>query len=276
MHLDDSTYATQVFPTTMVSNAWGRRGGVTVQPAGPLSVFLISDFQLLLESLAQAIQLQPQRYKLLGCASVLTTPAPWGEQVPDVVLLDLDMDAQRGLLWLKSGSHDGAPRVLLFSRLGQTDLMDQAILEGGRGVIGPEASTDHVLRALDKVGQGEVWLDHATTSRLLHGQVQRVVRDAQDPVKAMLSLLTDKEQCILGKLLHHGGESAKVIASRLFISESTLRNHLTSIYEKIGVRNRNGLMAHAAQIGLTDHLAMARLAPARNSDLKSNLSKGSD
>lgn len=276
MHLDDSTYATPVFSTAMVSNAWGQRGDTAVRPAGPLSVFLISDFQLLLESLSQAIQLQPQRYKLLGCAAALTIPAPWGEQVPDVVLLDLDMDAQRGLLWLKSGCHDGAPRVLLFSRLGQTALIDQAILEGGQGVIGAEASTDHVLRALDKVGQGEVWLDHATTSRLLHGQAQRVVRDAQDPVKTKLSLLTDKERCILGKLLRHGGESAKVIASRLFISESTLRNHLTSIYEKMGVRNRNGLMAHAAQIGLTDHLATARLDLASHSDPKPNFSKGGD
>jgi DNA-binding NarL/FixJ family response regulator len=50
-------------------------------------------------------------------------------------------------------------------------------------------------------------------------------------------------------MARHSGEPGKTIAEKLHISESTLRNHLTSIYDKLGVANRHGLLAYAYQNG---------------------------
>jgi DNA-binding CsgD family transcriptional regulator len=63
-----------------------------------------------------------------------------------------------------------------------------------------------------------------------------------------------REKKILSIVLNHGAESAKGIAGRLFISESTLGNHLTSIYKKCRVSNRSGLLLYAQKNGLAERL----------------------
>lgn len=228
-------------------------------PSRPIGVYLVSDFQMLLQAMTQALQSQPQRYFLQGCATADNGPEPWGEQPPDVILLDLDMDPDRAMRCLRTWRARGGHRVLLLSCHDNPALVDQAIMEGGNGVINRHCAPEHFLRALAKVYQGEVWLDSVTTARLVSGLANRGQRAPADTVDATLSLLTDKEQLILSNLLRNGGDPAKVIASRLFISESTLRNHLTSIYEKMGVRSRSGLIFHAVQTGMADRLAPVRL-----------------
>lgn len=228
------------------------------EPSQPIRVFIISDFHMLVQAMTQALQARPWRYILKGHATADTGPEPWGEQVPDVVLLDLDMDTDRVFSCLKAWRERGGYRVLLLSCLDNPSLVDRAIMEGGNGLIGRHCAPEHFLRALEKVYQGEVWLDSVTTTRLVASLARRDHQGQHDSVDATLSRLTIKEQKILSNLLHNGGDPAKVIASRLFISESTLRNHLTSIYEKMGVRNRNGLISHAVQTGLADRLAPLR------------------
>lgn len=224
-------------------------------PSRPIAIFLISDFKMLLQAMTQALQSQPQRYVLQGCATTDSGPEPWGEQVPDVTLLDLDMDPDHAMRCLRVWRTRGRHRVLLLSCHDNPSLVDQAIREGGNGLIGRHCAPEHFLRALVKVYQGEVWLDSVTTARLISGLAHRDRGDQENKIEGTLGLLTDKEQRILRDLLQNGGDPAKLIASRLFISESTLRNHLTSIYEKMGVHNRNGLIFHAVQSGMADRLA---------------------
>lgn len=220
-------------------------------------VFVLSDFQLVLQSLANLIQSRPERYILQGFSDAFETDSPpWGECKPDVVLLDLDGDPDRSLSWLRHWRSEIDLKALLMTRHETPAIYDQAMLAGARGLIDRRASLEHLLVALERVCKGEIWLDHASTARLLGGLTDRESRKAVDPVASQLALLTQREQTILGALLAHGGEPAKVVATRLHISESTLRNHLTSIYEKVGVSNRNGLLSHALRSGLA-----ARLAP---------------
>jgi two-component system, NarL family, nitrate/nitrite response regulator NarL len=259
MQLDKNTHDEKHFLAGAPAHVFDQGRVAGGDDARPIRVFIISDFQMLLQVMAQAVLSQPKRYVLQGCATVNSGPQPWGELVPDVILLDLDMDPERAMVFLKTWRDLDGHRVLLFSCQDNPALIDRAIREGGNGLIGRHCAPEHFLRAIDKVCHGEVWLDSATTARLVGSLARRDPQGPQDTVEATLSLLTNKEQTILCNLLHNGGEPAKVIASRLFISESTLRNHLTSIYEKMGVRNRNGLISHAVQTGLADRLAPVRI-----------------
>ena len=72
-----------------------------------------------------------------------------------------------------------------------------------------------------------------------------------DPERVKISSLTDREREIVAIAATHAGANAKAIAEMLFISEHTLRNHLTSIYDKLQVVSRLELFAYAHKHGLT-------------------------
>ena len=73
---------------------------------------------------------------------------------------------------------------------------------------------------------------------------------APDPEEKRIARLTVKERKIIAMMLEGNGALNKAIARRAFISEQTLRNHLTSIYSKLGVTNRLELYVYATRHGL--------------------------
>jgi len=121
-----------------------------------------------------------------------------------------------------------------------------AVLAGARGVIEKEARAESILAAITKVNQGEIWLDRATTGKLLV-EISRKMdgRNALDSAGRKIAALTIREREIITVTVTNAGSTAKTIAEKLRISEHTLRNHLTSIYEKLGVANRLELFAFA-------------------------------
>ena len=80
------------------------------------------------------------------------------------------------------------------------------------------------------------------------------VPEAQDPEAARIATLTSRERQLIRVLMRHSEDPGKVIASHIGISEHTLRNHLTSIYTKLGLHSRLGLHAYAAKHHLDGRL----------------------
>ena len=98
----------------------------------------------------------------------------------------------------------------------------------------------------------EVWLDRASTGRLLVELSRRSAgAPPPTPEQQRIATLTLREREIIAVMAAHAGATAKAIAQKLHISEHTLRNHLTSIYEKLDVANRLELFAFAHQHDLT-------------------------
>lgn len=213
-----------------------------------IHVFLISDYQLLLQGVSALLKSYEERFCLAGWATQLDPlQVPWGEPAPDVALLDLDMQTQQLLPWVQHWCAQASPRVLLLSRQDKPSLQDQALLAGARGLFDRHRSAEQLLTALEKVHMGELWLERSTTARLWDILAHSGSHTAPGMSPCGLS---ERELRVLALVVPHSGEPAKVIARRLNISESTLRNHLTSIYRKCGVSNRAGLLAHVMQSGL--------------------------
>jgi len=141
-------------------------------------------------------------------------------------------------------------KILLLTRMENADLQDRAILAGACGVLDRGASIPLLFTAVEKVHTGQVWLDRVSTGRVFIELTRMAARRQQDGLVDKLSLLTERERKIVTVIAHNIGDPGKAIAEKLHISESTLRNHLTAIYEKLGVENRHGLVAYAYQKGL--------------------------
>jgi DNA-binding NarL/FixJ family response regulator len=157
---------------------------------------------------------------------------------PDVVLLDLDLGKENGLALVPQLAASAA--VLILTGLREEGLAEKAILAGARGVVHKAEPAEVVLKAIVRVHAGEPWVDRGTMGRLL----TTVSRARQAPVE---SDLTAAERKVVAAIVQNKSAPNKAIAARMRISEHTLRNHLTSIYDKLGIRGRVALVLHAME-----------------------------
>ena len=127
------------------------------------------------------------------------------------------------------------------------------MLQGARGVVHKSEPAGTILRAIEKVHEGEVWL-----YRTLLGQVLGQLTESEptaaprpaDPEAKRIASLTARERQIVATLVHSAGAKQFAVAVELGMSEHTLRNHLTTIYSKLGVRGRLELHVYATTHGL--------------------------
>ena len=116
-------------------------------------------------------------------------------------------------------------------------------------MVSKEAPTDDVLLAVRKVHDGELWLDQSLMQALL-GQLVAPVPKA-DPEAERIATLTARERDVIGMIVQGKGALNKELAERAFISERTLRNHHTTIYQNLDVSNRLELYVYAIKHGLS-------------------------
>jgi len=225
-----------------------------------IRVFLIDDHRSILWGLERLIESSRPGMRVVGSATACSEALKTLESAsPDVILLDLDLGQENGLDAIPRLIAASKAKILVLTGVRDASLHDRAVLAGARGVVAKEARAETILAAIAKVHGGEVWLDRAATGRLLVEVSRRSAsRDAPSPEQRKISQLTVREREIIAIAAGNAGATAKAIAERLNISEHTLRNHLTSIYEKLGVANRLELYAYAHQQKLARPPALSK------------------
>jgi two-component system, NarL family, nitrate/nitrite response regulator NarL len=155
---------------------------------------------------------------------------------PEVVLVDLDgEDGTESLTDL----HAQTPaKVLALTGSRHSALHDSAILAGAKGVVEKREAPEVLIKALRKVHAGEMWIDRSATGRIFLELARQQAQRRRNPDRDKLQSLSVRERELVQAVAADPSAPGKVVASRLHISENTLRNHLTSIYAKLGVKNR--------------------------------------
>ena len=159
------------------------------------------------------------------------------KEQPDIILLDLDIGGESGLDFLRE-LLVSAPRtrVLVLTGVRDPEAHKRAVHLGAMGLVFKDKAAEVLIKAIEKVHAGEVWLDRYLTASVLSemskpNQVRKV-----DPEGEKIRSLTNRELEIIGLVCE--GLKNKQIADRLFISEATVRNHLTSILSKLELSDR--------------------------------------
>jgi DNA-binding NarL/FixJ family response regulator len=163
---------------------------------------------------------------------------------PNLVLLDVDLSGHDGLDLIE-GLQASAPTsdIIVLTGMRDAALQARALRAGARGFVQKEHTGELVLRAIQKVRAGEIWFDRNTVG----AAVSRLVSGEPDE-DTQVGALTARERDI-ARLVGEGLKN-DAIAERLFISEKTVRNHLTVIFDKVGVRDRLHLAIYAYRRGL--------------------------
>lgn len=215
----------------------------------PIRIMLVDDHKTMLWGLEKLIEGGGSDLQLVGTASNNNTALQQAAALtPDVIVLDLDLEGRSSIEILPQLlQQNPGVKVMILSGNRDQGLLTQAVKLGARGVVSKEASADVVLNSIRAVQRGETALDPVLMNALL-GQLSAPAK--VDPEALRIASLTPKERKIVAVVVEGNGAPNKELASRLFIAEPTLRNNLTTIYQKLGVANRLELYVYATRHGL--------------------------
>jgi two-component system, NarL family, nitrate/nitrite response regulator NarL len=218
----------------------------------PIRVLLIDDHRSILWGLERLIESGKPAMEVVGTATNCTDALKLvDETAPDLILLDIGLGDQNGVDEIPNLIARSKAKILVLTGVRDESLHDKAVLAGASGVVEKEAPAETILAAIEKVHEGQLWLDRVATGRIFLEMSRESAAQSVDPERAKIQSLTDREREIVAVSASHAGANAKSIAEMLYISEHTLRNHLTSIYDKLHVANRLELFAYAHKHGLT-------------------------
>jgi DNA-binding NarL/FixJ family response regulator len=167
------------------------------------------------------------------------------ELKPQVVLLDLELDGTDGIALIRT-LREGFPEIRLIALITPDDenAVASCIENGVDGCIMKNADPPLILSAVRAVSAGDHWLQREMTGHLFR-ELRRARQAERDRAQAMLS---DRETEIL-RLLAEGLRNSE-IAERLFISERTVKVHVTNIFGKLGLHDRVQATRYAIRSGL--------------------------
>lgn len=172
-----------------------------------------------------------------------------GEKEPDVVLMDLRMprmDGLEALEQIRSNWPDVA--VVILTTYDEDDLMLRGLRAGARGYLLKDTSRGTLFNALRAAARGETLLLPEVVERVLAEQTFVKTRSEMRDDKGIS--LTDREREVLSGVAQ--GETSRKIAHNLGITERTVKAHLASIFNKLGVDSRAAAVAVAIQRGMLD------------------------
>jgi DNA-binding NarL/FixJ family response regulator len=166
---------------------------------------------------------------------------------PDVVLMDIRMPEMDGLeATRRLAGRDGATRVLMLTTFDADEYVYEAMKAGASGFLLKDVRPEQLADAVRVVAAGDALLAPAITRRLVEQFVRRPPPGSAKPPE--LAELTERELDVL-RLVARGLSNAE-IASALFLTEATVKTHVTHILAKLDLRDRVQAVVRAYESGL--------------------------
>jgi DNA-binding NarL/FixJ family response regulator len=165
----------------------------------------------------------------------------------DIVLLDTDLRAPQTVETLTDlMSLSSQTKLLVLTGVNDPELCQRAIECGAAGLFLKDQRCEVLVKAIETVAEGEVWLDRSLMAAVLVNLRQKTSN--HDPEQEKIDTLTTREREII-HLISQGLRNRE-IAERLFIGEKTVRNHMASIFSKLEIESRLELSLYAHKHGL--------------------------
>jgi two-component system response regulator DesR len=198
-----------------------------------LRLLLADDQHLVRTALAALLELEDDFSVVAQVGRGDEVVAAAKEHRPDIALLDIEMPGLDGLAAAAALSHElPSCRVLILTTFGRAGYLRRAMESGALGFLVKDAPAEQLAAAVRRVAAGERVVDPALAAATLAGGV---------------SPLTARERDVL--VAARDGATVADIAAKLFLSEGTVRNYLSSAIAKVGARNRIEALRGAEERG---------------------------
>ncbi|MBI2846221.1 MAG: response regulator transcription factor [Chloroflexi bacterium] len=210
-----------------------------------IRILLADDHTLFRQGLRQILEAE-EGMEVVGEASDGTEAVQRAWQLePDVILMDIQMPKMDGVEATRQiAGRSPKSRVIVLTMYRQDKYLFDAIKAGAQGYLLKDAESAEVTSAIRQVYQGEAIIDPGLAAKMID-EFKRLEKEARPQE---LQELSPQEMEILERVAE--GKSNAEIANQLYLSEKTVRNRLTVIYEKLQVNNRTQAALLARQAGL--------------------------
>jgi DNA-binding NarL/FixJ family response regulator len=167
---------------------------------------------------------------------------------PDIFLVDIQLATETAIDFLEELLTVSGAKAILLTGTDSKEVIQRAIEAGASGLVYKGEPPQVLIRAIERVHAGEAWFSRSLLSAALVGLRTRHSNKATGDLDAKVAKLTAREREIA--VLVASGMDRKRIAEKLFVSDATVRNHLTSIFGKLEVSNQLELVFYAQRHGL--------------------------
>ncbi len=219
-----------------------------------IKVLLIGDYPIFRSALRMLIETD-RRMRVVGeagdkdaAAAILT------HETPDMILVDMsDLGGEEMFQFFESIK---TPVLIL---VGQHDpaMYQKCLRLGVSGLIQKEEKADILFKAIERIHDGEIWFDRTIMGATIRQLVTEQQMMNEHPKAHITNSLTDREMQVVDLICK--GLKNRNVAEQLFITETTVRHHLTSVFNKLEITSRLELVVYAFKHGLVKSPAASAL-----------------
>lgn len=206
----------------------------------PLRLIIVDDHKIVRQGLSAILSLESE-FDVVGEAGSLQEAVSLTKSLePHVVIMDVRLEEESGIeacREIKAALPE--TKVLMLTSYGDDEAIFSSIMAGASGYLLKNTSKAELIGAIRAVGQGQVLLDPAITKKV----TDRLVYLSRRETKSDTEELSERELEVLALVAR--GLTNKDIAERLFLSEHTVRNHVSHILQKLGLSRRSEAAAIA-------------------------------
>jgi DNA-binding NarL/FixJ family response regulator len=211
-------------------------------PVKTLRLLVVDDHEVVRQGLVSLLDRRPGFQVVAEAGTVEQAIAQARLHQPDIVVMDVRLPDGSGVEACREIRAElPGTRVIMLTSFPDDEAVLSAIVAGAAGYLLKQIRARDLVAALEAVGRGESLLDPAVTERVL----ERVRRIATGAVDDELSVLTPQERKIL--MLVAEGKTNKEIAADVFLSDTTVKNYVSSILSKLNLERRAQAAAYVAR-----------------------------
>jgi DNA-binding NarL/FixJ family response regulator len=216
--------------------------------AETIRILLVDDQKLMREGLRILLELESDLQVVAEAGDGLAAVAAYADDQPDVVLMDVRMPGMDGVeaTWRLRERWPQA-RVIILTTFDDEEYIFEGLRAGARGYLLKDVSGAELADAVRKVAAGGALIEPSVARKVL-AEFARLSPPARTPEEGLPEPLSEREQAVLRLLAI--GLSNREIAERLSLAEGTVKNYVTNILQKLGVRDRTQAAVRARELGV--------------------------
>jgi DNA-binding NarL/FixJ family response regulator len=220
------------------------------EPTAALRVLLVDDQQLMREGLRTLLEMEEGITIVGEAVDGAGAVQAFEDCAPDVVLMDIRMPKMDGVEATRRirGKWPDA-KILVLTTFDEDELVFEAVRVGARGYLLKDLSGAELAAAVRDVARGGAALQTGVARKVMDA-FARLAQPGPAAKQRLVDPLSGRERAVLGLLAR--GLSNKEIAERLFLAEGTVKNHVSTILQKIDARDRTQAALKARELGLLE------------------------
>ncbi|MCL5265416.1 MAG: response regulator transcription factor [Chloroflexi bacterium] len=213
----------------------------------PIRVLLVDDHVLFRKGVASIMAAQPDLEVAGEASDGFEALEKTRELMPDVILMDINMPGCDGLQATRLIKEElPYAKIVILTVSDEEQALFEAIKSGAIGYLLKNLEPEELFELVRGVSRGEAAISRHTATKILNELGRQSQKDAETSLAK--HTLTEREKEVLQLVIT--GATNKEIASMLFISENTVKNHLCNILDKLHLQNRIQAAAYALREGL--------------------------